>query len=180
MKNLVLAKRLAFFVLLVFVLISLGFLFQGNSTGKVIIIDRNVSQPEYLFDASVFILDKQITWGESVIAQVDLEEVRASQPVEVKVHYEIRNSYGSLYLEEEEGFEVENEKRYVKEFSSESLIPGDYILGLEVHYPGAFAVSSTQFSVVSESERDFLFVLKIVFVVLAVFVIGFGLWKKFG
>ncbi|MEK6825120.1 MAG: hypothetical protein AABY02_04670, partial [Nanoarchaeota archaeon] len=50
-------------------------------------------------------------------------------------------------LEDSETFFVDGLKEYVKEFPTNNLPIGKYVLSLEIVYPGEFATSSAQFEV---------------------------------
>ena len=55
-------------------------------------------------------------------------------------------------MQESETFSVLGEKKYSKEFATQQLLPGKYVLSLEIVYPGAFAISSAQFQVVEKKS----------------------------
>ncbi len=109
----------------------------------------NVRSENFLFDAGVSISQAQrkIVTGENLKAQVNLLQVGPKEKVDVTASYIIKDFSGNSYLEDSETFFVLESKEFVKEFHTDNLPPGKYILGLEISYPGAFATSSVQFEV---------------------------------
>ena len=103
----------------------------------------------FLFDASVFLSDKfkKITPGTRLSAQFDLIQVSSGEKVDVVANYIIKDFEGNKYYEESETFFVLGKKDYIKEFPTENLEEGKYVLGFEIVYPGAFAVSSASFDI---------------------------------
>ncbi|MEK6895908.1 MAG: hypothetical protein AABX12_00410 [Nanoarchaeota archaeon] len=121
----------------------------GERINEVLVI-VNVRSENSLFD-NVLTLgrkSKVITPGERIVAQVNIEQVGVSgMKIDVTVNYFIRDFAGNSYLEDSETFFVDGSKEYVKEFPTDNLPLGKYVLSLEIVYPGEFATSSAQFEV---------------------------------
>ena len=121
----------------------------GERINEVLVI-VNVRSENSLFD-NVLTLgrkSKVITPGERIVAQVNIEQVGVSgMKIDVTVNYFIRDFAGNSYLEDSETFFVDGLKEYVKEFPTNNLPIGKYVLSLEIVYPGEFATSSAQFEV---------------------------------
>jgi hypothetical protein len=117
-------------------------------TKKVPIVIGSKSS-NFLFDASVSLSNKfkKILPGTRLSAQFDLIQISSSEKVDVVANYIIKDFEGNKYYEEGETFFVSGEKDYIKEFPTENLEEGKYVLGFELVYPGAFAVSSTTFDI---------------------------------
>lgn len=109
----------------------------------------------FLFDISVYLSDafRKILVGNNLKAQLNLIQVNTGGKVDVVANYVIKDFEGNNYYEESETFFVLKEKSYVKEFPTQDLPPGKYALGFEISYPGAFAISSTTFSIEKEKIK---------------------------
>ncbi len=120
-------------------------------------VTLNVRSENFLFDSSIVIPDryKRVMPGQKIKAQVNLLQVGPAEKVDVTANYVIKDYKGNVFLEEHETFFVLVEKEFTKEFSTDKLPSGKYVLGLEIVYPGAFATSSTQFEVSTIGELPF-------------------------
>ena len=149
---------------------------RGIFTGEIIIeagtsiirvpVIINTKTDNFLFDASVSIPKekKRVSEGDKIKATIGLLEVLSGTKVDVLVNYVVKDFSGNVYLEESETFFVEGNKSYSKDFSTSGLPTGDYILGIEVVYPGAYATSTSQFSVITGEEAVRKFPIQIVLI----------------
>ncbi|MEK6854779.1 MAG: hypothetical protein AABX73_00995 [Nanoarchaeota archaeon] len=114
----------------------------------------NVKSGNFLFDSKISLSreDRTISLGENINAQIDLQQVGAKEKVDVVATYIIKDFSGNTYLEESETFFVLEEKSYIKELFTEDIPIGKYIAGLEITYPGAFAISSVQFKIIEKES----------------------------
>lgn len=121
---------------------------QGEIIKEIPVV-INVKSENFLFDASISLPSalRIVNAGDLLRAQVNLLQVGTKEKVDVVASYVIKDFAGEIYLEDSETFAVENEKSFVKEFPTEGLPPGKYVLGMEIVYPGAFATSSSVFEV---------------------------------
>ena len=151
----------------------------GGKTIKEIPVTLNVRTQNFLFDASLAIAErsKVVSVGDPVQIQVNLQEVIAKEKLDVFATYIIKDFGGVLYHEESETFFVESEKEFLKEFDTNSLLPGKYVIGMELSYPGAFATTSAVFEVVERSPL-IVSLAWILFIIIFVCVILLILWAS--
>jgi len=124
------------------------FVYSGVTVGEVLIA-MNTQSAGFLFDSSIFLLEqyRNIFAGENLRAQINLLQVGPKVKVDVTATYVIKDFLGNIYLQESETFFVLEAKDFVKDFSTEDLPPGKYVVGMIITYPGQFATASTQFEV---------------------------------
>ncbi len=152
----------------------------GDSLYKEIPVVLNSRSENFLFDTSLFLARqfKRVGAGTTLRAQISLKEVGVqAEKVDVVASYIIKDFSGNSYLEESETFFVLGDKEFVKEFSTENLPPGKYILGLELVYPGAFATTSSQFEIVSNSWFTGTNGIILLIVVMVAIVAGVVIWS---
>lgn len=123
---------------------------SGTVLNKIPVL-INPRSENFLFDTSLVISDqsRKIASGGTVQAQFDLFQVAEAGIVDVVATYVIKDFKGNTYFESSETFAVLDEKSLIKEFDTTGLPGGEYVLAVEVVYPGAFATSSYQFEVES-------------------------------
>ncbi len=126
---------------------------EGETAHAKIPVIINTRSENFLFDAKVAVPFgfKKLNIGENLIVDVVLVQVGPREKVDVAANYIIKDFNGNTLLEESETFFVLGEKTLSKELITSALEPGKYVVGLEIVYPGAFAVSSTQFEVAERS-----------------------------
>jgi len=124
--------------------------YQGVIREVLVLI--NVVSEGVLFDATVTIPDlyRVIGIGQRLPVLIELTEVGAETGVDVTMDYIIKDFEGNTHYTESETFYVLGTKSFSKRFSTAGLNPGDYVLGVELKYPGGFATSSAHFKI-SES-----------------------------
>jgi hypothetical protein len=158
-------------------------------TGKILLIENgvvikeiqvavNIKSENFLFDSALTVSEdsKVIEPGENLIIQINLLQVGPKEKVDVVAHYVIKDYAGKIYLEESETFFVLNAKDYVREFSVSNLPPGKYSVGLELSYPGAFAVSSAQFEVAPKAAAKLSVQTAVVAVIIIAIAALFAWW----
>ena len=158
---------------------------QGLLTGKIMVkysgyieeipVVIASKSENFLFDISVYLGSsfKRIVEGNKISAQNNLIEVKLKEKVDVTTTYLIKDFEGNKYYENSETYFVLGEKTYIKEFPTETLPPGKYVLGYEVVYPGAFASSSDTFEVMDGKLK---FNYKTVFAIAAILIFIFVIW----
>lgn len=121
---------------------------------KEIPVIINLRSKDFLFDVTIKIPEKSkiVSQGEKISADVTLLQVGEPKKLDVVASYETKDFSGNSYSLEQETFSVDGKKEYNKEISTEALPAGKYVLGLDIVYTGAFAVSSDQFEVIEQSE----------------------------
>src|SRR3989344_1199443 len=142
--------------------------FESGSFRKEVTLLLNVQSSNALFDVSLTLPEsyKVIRTGLNLKAFISLLEVGPAQDIDVTVKYIIKDFDDNTLYVETETFRVFRSKSYVKEFRTNSLGIGDYLVGIEVSYSGGFATASSHFSV---SERDYNYYL---YIVVALFVVS--------
>lgn len=150
----------------------------GNSIIHSIPVTLNVRSENFLFDVALSLADRYrvMASGEKLRTQVNLQEVgTGTEQLDVVANYIIKDFSGKSYLEEHETFSVAGQKEYVKEFATQDLPPGKYVLGIELVYPGAFATSSVQFEVSSTARRPLPWLIGF-FILIALCFVGVLFW----
>ncbi len=122
----------------------------GNVKREVIIL-YNVVSEGVLFDATITIPDlyRVLRAGQRLPTLIELTEVGNEGGVDVTMNYVLKDFDGRTHYTESETFYVQGTKSYSKRFSTTGLEPGDYVLGVELVYPGGFATSSAHFKISS-------------------------------
>jgi len=151
-------------------------LLRGSRFTKDIPIVISSRSDNFLFDISIVLEDtyKKITPGDKLKAQFNLLQIGVQEKVDVIARYSIQDFEGNSFYEESETFFVLKEKNFIKEFPTEDLGEGKYVLGVEITYPGAFAVSSVQFSV-EERGIKFGYILTTLAIVFIIIIIIIGI-----
>ncbi len=141
----------------------------------------NVRSENFLFDSAISVLEKfrSLKAGQPLKAQITLLQVGKPEKVDVTANYEIQDFSGNKFAEESETFFVLNEKSFAKDFATNGLPPGKYIVGMEILYPGAFATSSSQFEIVEGGlfSPTILIISGFVVIVLII-IIFFFVWER--
>lgn len=152
--------------------------YSGNIVQEIPII-VNMKSDNFLFDSRVSLENgRYVLVGEDLTAQIKLNEVSVKEePVDVTVNYVIKGFDGSTFLDESETFAVQGGTTYTKSFPTSELPIGKYVFAIEVVYPGAFATSSVQFSIVTEKPSSLSLAL-IVAVIMVAVLLGVGIWAK--
>ena len=152
-----------------------------NTTSEIRVV-VNVKSENFLFDTSIFIPfdKKRIKPGEEIIAQVDLKEVASKEKANVNAMYIIKDFEGKVYYKRSEELSVQGQKSYTISIPSAGMPEGDYIIGLDVSYEGAFATASAQFEIVQEealgNEQTIVLVMLLIVTIVA---LGIAIWVKF-
>ena len=152
--------------------------FSGRTKEVFVTIDTR--SENFLFDISIFLNDKfkKIFVGEKIEAQFNLIEVGTNEKVDVIANYIIKDFEGNSHYEESETFFVLGEKNYMKEFPTQNLQEGKYVLGFEISYPGAFAVSSTTFSIEEKTKFNYKIILILISSLIFILIIILVVIKK--
>jgi hypothetical protein len=75
------------------------------------------------------------------------------QRIDATLNYIIKDFSGRTYMAESETMMIEGQKTFKKQFYPKNLLPGNYIIGLELVYPNGVATTSAHFSVVSRLQE---------------------------
>lgn len=111
-------------------------------------ITVTVRDEDFALDASINIDGgKQILRGKNLSATTKINNPD-SNPVKVELRYTIKNFRGDDFYEEIQEVSLARSDKIKKNFPTEALPYGNYVIGLEVIYPGSFASFSDRFEVV--------------------------------
>lgn len=137
--------------------------------GKDVLVSFNVNTKELLFDVGIVVPDefKMIDIGDKLASQVTLIPMGEDPRLDVTLNYVIKDFDGRVFLSESETILVENQKTFKKEFPTQNIPQGDYILGLELIYPNGVATSTSHFKIGREEvpKLDFYKIILIAIVV---------------
>ena len=123
---------------------------SGNKKAEIPFTIRVVSEIS-LFD---ILLDtpKRIKIGQNLEAKVTLTQAGFDEKEDVALVYEIKNRDGAIVLNEIETIAVQGTKTFEKQFNTQTLGFGNYVLTAEVIYSGGSAVASSGFEVSESGE----------------------------
>jgi len=126
---------------------------EFENVKRELIVLYNIFSEGVLFDTTITIPDlyRVLRAGQRLPTLIELTEVGNEGGVDVTMNYVIKDFDGRTHYTESETFYVQGTKSYSKRFSTNGLNDGDYVLGVELVYPGGFATSSTHFKISSKA-----------------------------
>ncbi len=165
----------------------------GIYTGKIIVtagatrreipVIINVRTEKSLFDITLSIpkSDKIVNSGEDLKMQINLLQMGVKENMDVQLNYLIKDFNGKVYLTESETIAVYNQKSFTKQFNTKDFVNGDYVVGVELIYPGGVAVASSQFAIMDKAERDYrkIVILSIISALIIISAILFIVIKRY-
>jgi ABC-type sugar transport system permease subunit len=124
-------------------------LFSYVGVRREAIVLLNVVSSDVLFDVSVTSLESRRTVksGSDLSTLVELTRIGEGEGVNVSIKYLIKDFDNNILFTESETLFIEDVKSFNKDFSTYDLKAGDYVVGIELTYPGGFATSSVHFRV---------------------------------
>ena len=148
-------------------------LFSAGAIKKEVFVLVNSRSEKKLFDVSLTTpeSEKTIYIGEDLSTFVSLTQVGPSGKIDVSVNYVLKDFDGKILFTESESFSVYETKGYIKKFSTSGLPAGDYILGIELTYPGGFATSSVHFRVMGRIVRYEVVIISVFAVMSAIIIL---------
>jgi hypothetical protein len=158
---------------------------EGIYTGTVyvgknpIYVSINVHSEDLPLNAEILVIgeSKQINLNEKLQSRVNiglLEEGLGE--VEVSLNYFIMDFKGNVYSKETESLSFSDSVSFDKEFDTNNLFSGNYLLGLEVTYGGKVATSSSNFSILYIELGSSLMIYVIVAVIISV-LLALIIWR---
>lgn len=149
--------------------------FSAGEERKDLIILLNVRSANALFDVSLTIPEsfKVLRIGRMLKTYISMLQVGPAENTDVTVTYLIKDFDGNTLLTETETFRVFRSKGYVKDFATQNLPVGDYLVGIEVVYPQGFATSSAYFSVATH-VFDYSILALIILLVLSLIILYYS------
>ncbi len=135
----------------------------GIYTGKILIggesvlVTMNVKTELLLFDSNIVVLNKDYLVGknEELKTKVTLIPLGDKERLDVFLNYTIRDYDGKVYITKSETVLVDRQIEFNKDFDIGLLPLGQYVIGLELIYPGGVAPSSAHFQVVEKTPGRF-------------------------
>lgn len=162
----------------------------GIFTGKIIIdgydvlVTLNIKTKLLLFDSNIVVLNRNymVSQGNELRTKVDLIPMGDEERLDVTLNYVIKDYSGKVYLTQSETVLVEDEVEFKRNFETGMLPLGDYIIGLELVYPGGVAPSSAHFEIVERNLEDtfglILFFLVVGILIVAILIVVLLIRKK--
>ncbi|MDO8517619.1 MAG: LamG-like jellyroll fold domain-containing protein, partial [Nanoarchaeota archaeon] len=159
------------------------FILNIGSQIKEIPFALNVKTKGSLFDIAVNIPEESLVIkpGNKLSAQINLIQMGEKIKGDVTMKYVIKDFNGKSYLEQSETIAVVDQKTIIKEFNTQNLPVGDYILGAEIIYSGGIATASSQFKIseIKITTPSNVMMITVTLVSIIIFVFLLFLVKKF-
>ena len=155
----------------------------SGGTKKEILVVINVKTEKSLFDIVLTIPQtmETINVGENLKAQINLLQAGIKEKMDVTLKYIIKDFSGKTYLTESETVAVFDQKSILKEFHTENMPSGNYVLGIELIYPNGVAVASSQFKIKKQlriEKKEWVFII-LIFVLVFIFIMVWLGIKKY-
>ncbi|MBL7087031.1 MAG: hypothetical protein ISS28_08080 [Candidatus Cloacimonetes bacterium] len=144
----------------VFVALSEPGIYTGRIIigGKVVLVTLNVRTELLLFDSNIVVLneDYKVRQGEQLKTLVTLIPMGDPARLDVTLDFVIKDYANRIYLTRSETLLVNEQVQLRRNFDTGNLPTGDYIVGLELVYPGGVAPSSAHFIVIERAISTIL------------------------
>ncbi len=137
---------------------------SGSFVGKILIgtkeilVSLIVRERRLLFDSNIVILNRnyKVERGDKLMTEVTLIPFGDTTRLDVLLKYTIKDYSGKVYLRHSESILVEKKINFRRNFDTGGLPLGDYVISLELVYPGGVAPSSSNFEVVGSTPEKFM------------------------
>lgn len=118
--------------------------------GKAVLVTLNVRTKLLLFDSNIVVLneDYKVRQGEQLKTLVTLIPMGDPARLDITLNFVIKDYANRVYLTRSETLLIKEQIQLRRNFDTGNLPIGDYIVGLELVYPGGVAPSSAHFIVV--------------------------------
>lgn len=151
---------------------------QISLDGKIIPVFLHITSNPLWFDSNIVVLNKdyKISRGGTLRTTIGLIPQGEKSRLDVTLNYVIKDTSGKIYLTKSETVLVENKMDFERDFGTGMLPVGNYVISLDLVYPGGVAPSSARFEVVPMSTGDLLgailfFLILLILVVIIIIVI---------
>ncbi len=126
--------------------------------GKVVLVTLNVKTKLLLFDSNIVVLNKdyKVRQGKELKTLVTLIPMGDPDRLDVTLDFAIKDYANKVYLTKSETLLVEEQVELKRNFDTGNLPLGDYVIGLELIYPGGVAPSSAHFIVIERAGSSVL------------------------
>ena len=146
--------------------------------GKVVLVTLNVKTRLLLFDSNIVVLneDYKVRQGEQLKTLVTLIPMGDPARLDVTLNFVIKDYANRVYLTKSETLLVNEQVQLKRNFDTGALPIGDYVVGLELVYPGGVAPSSAHFIVVERAistifGRIILFLIILILIIAIIIII---------
>ena len=153
-----------------------------NIGGNPVLVAINVKTEFLLFDSNVVVLNENylVPQGDELKTRVTLIPLGDPERLDVTLLFVIKDYSGKIYLTKSETLLIENLTGLNRDFDTGNLPLGDYIIGLELTYPGGVAPSSAHFQITQRRgliERIILYLISLILLtmILILFII---IWRR--
>lgn len=140
--------------------------------GQAIPVFLHVTSNPLWFDSNIVILNKdyKVSRGGTLKTSVELIPQGEKSRLDVTLNYVIKDSSGKIYLTKSETVLVENKMDFERDFGTGMLPISNYIITLDLVYPGGVAPSSAYFEVVPMTAGNLLGVILFFLILLIIIV----------
>ena len=153
--------------------------------GRAVLVTLNVRTKRLLFDSNIVVLNKdyKVRQGEQLKTLVTLIPMGDPARLDITLNFVIKDYTNRVYLTKRETLLIEEQLQLRRNFDTGNLPIGDYVVGLELVYPGGVAPSSAHFIVVERPistilGRIILFLI-ILILIIAIIIIIILIIRKF-
>ncbi len=153
-----------------------------NIGGKQVLVALNIKTNFLLFDSNIVVLNQNylVPQGDQLRTRVTLIPLGNPQRTDVNLLFVIKDYSGKIYLTKSETVLVENLTGVNRDFDTGSLPLGDYIIGLQLTYPGGVAPSSAHFKItkaVGTIGKIILYLISLILLVL-ITILLILIWRR--
>ena len=157
---------------------------EGNGIKKTINVIIEIKSKKPLFDIKTELLDKIVSKGDNVRANITIVNMGDSMPIDIVLYYAVKDFENNILAYKEESLAIEDKLEITRTLGISENIPfGTYIFYLMVSYNNISAASSDTFEV-SQIEKPLkikkeYIVIIIVLAVVLIIIILFIVYKNF-
>jgi len=121
--------------------------------GRSVFVTLNVKTEHLLFDSNIVVLNEnyEVVQGGQLKTLVTLIPMGDPARLDITLNFIIKDYVDKVYLTKSETLLIEEQLQLKRNFDTGNLPIGDYVVGLELVYPGGVAPSSAHFIIVKRS-----------------------------
>jgi hypothetical protein len=146
--------------------------------GRAVLVTLNVKTKLLLFDSNIVVLneDYKVRQGEKLKTLVTLIPMGDPARLDVTLNFVIKDYANRIYLTKSETLLIDEQIQLRRNFDTGALPIGNYVVGLELVYPGGVAPSSAHFMVVERAistilGRIILFLIILILIIAIIIII---------
>jgi hypothetical protein len=137
---------------------------EDDISGKIFIgsydvaVSMHVTSNPLWFDSNIVVLNKdyQVPRGTQLKTRVELVPMGDKQKIDVTLNYVIKSYDGKVYLTQQETMLVGSRVSFDRNFGTGLLPLGQYVISLDLIYPGGVAPSNAHFEITKQSLNNLL------------------------